>query len=239
MKFGYGLLLMGAWALQVTPAVAGEGFSCFDLEHREEHTYSNEAVRSSLSVTSPQSIAGDEETSLQESTLSTFSAPRLSDADLFHYALVCNKASMAKDLLAKGLDVNKAEAGIHQNIWLHLAITGSKLPFVDLLLNAGANVNLTNADGDAPLHLAVDSNQLSVVEKLLAAGANVNAQNASGDTPLHLARRGLYVPIIRCLIQYSPNLHLKNDDDEYPFPEVWDENAPLTREATHRPATIL
>lgn len=64
---------------------------------------------------------------------------------------------------------------------------------VRLLLEAGANVNLPDRDGNTPLHLCVQNvfekeNILSVT-LLLKYGANVNALNKAGLSPLDIANR--------------------------------------------------
>lgn len=55
------------------------------------------------------------------------------------------------------------------------------------LLEQGAEVNASQADGMTALHWAVHHDDLSTVEKLLAAGANAKTANRYGVTPLALA----------------------------------------------------
>lgn len=54
-----------------------------------------------------------------------------------------------------------------------------------LLINAGANVNAVNEDGDTPLHSTVHFLQTS--EYLIAAGADIHAKNKHGEQPVHKA----------------------------------------------------
>lgn len=62
------------------------------------------------------------------------------------------------------------------------------------LIQAGANVNATNIEGDTILHIAVKLCNKDAIELLLNYGANVNVKNKSGETPLciasHNAARG-------------------------------------------------
>jgi ankyrin repeat protein len=64
----------------------------------------------------------------------------------------------------------------------------------DLLLEAGAEVNVVDYDGTSPLHWAVGHCFTDIVRALLQAGAKVNEADNQGYTPL---------------IQVSPNGHTK------------------------------
>jgi ankyrin repeat protein len=71
-----------------------------------------------------------------------------------------------------------------------LATYVGNLLSVELLLNAGMNVNLplgTFHGVITPLHFAAVSDQVAVAETLLRSGALVNANIFTGGTPLHVA----------------------------------------------------
>lgn len=59
---------------------------------------------------------------------------------------------------------------------------------VPLLLEAGADPNVADADGETPLHLAVRAGDAGLAQLLIRAGANVNARNFDGNTALDAAR---------------------------------------------------
>src|SRR6266566_9930492 len=72
---------------------------------------------------------------------------------------------------------------------LHDAMKAGDVVRARQLLEAGADVNDTDAEGRTPLHVAVIEKRIELVPLLLEKGANVSARTPSGDTPLHLAGR--------------------------------------------------
>jgi len=70
---------------------------------------------------------------------------------------------------------------------LHWAAMEGHINLAELLLDAEADVNAENRDGDTPLHEAVFRGWAGLARLLLARGAYVNARNKLGVTPLHYA----------------------------------------------------
>lgn len=76
---------------------------------------------------------------------------------------------------------------------ISLAREDETIAIVQTLLQAGANINGPDGEGNTPLHLAVGSNKghsdssTSLEEFLLDRGANVFAKNKHLMMPLHLA----------------------------------------------------
>jgi ankyrin repeat protein len=62
---------------------------------------------------------------------------------------------------------------------------------IDLLCDAGADVNVQDRDRNTPLHHFLFQGRLSLecIEKLLQKGARVDIENANGDTVLSLVQR--------------------------------------------------
>ncbi|MEE2770235.1 MAG: hypothetical protein VX835_04050 [Pseudomonadota bacterium] len=68
---------------------------------------------------------------------------------------------------------------------------------IDLLIEAGADVNEENTNGDQPLHVVIKeydaAYSIPIIRHLLARGANINASNISLQTPLHLVADLFYL----------------------------------------------
>ena len=74
---------------------------------------------------------------------------------------------------------------------LHCATWKGHQAVVELLLGAGADVNLHNNNehwGTTPLHAAAHANQATIAQMLIDNGADVNAHDKNGKTPLDHTR---------------------------------------------------
>ena len=70
---------------------------------------------------------------------------------------------------------------------LHLAIKTRQAKALQLLLEAFADAEARDEDGQTPLHLAALMGQSNSMQMLLEAGADKEARDEDGQTPLHLA----------------------------------------------------
>lgn len=99
------------------------------------------------------------------------------------------KREAARLLLAAGADLRQRSANATGNTALHAAVAGKRQPLVELLVEAGADPNATDAGGWTPLALAAHEGEVATVRYLLAHGADPTIANAAGDTPLAIAER--------------------------------------------------
>ena len=70
---------------------------------------------------------------------------------------------------------------------------------MSLLIEAGANINLENREGQTALHQAVINNNIKAVEILLKAGAKLNTVDNSQETPLESAKKNNNIEILELL----------------------------------------
>lgn len=76
------------------------------------------------------------------------------------------------------------KAPIHRAVWSH------SLDITNLLIQAGADLNVQemSQDGYTPLHIAVKERLINIVDTLLKNGATKDAKDNRGKTPLDLAK---------------------------------------------------
>lgn len=97
---------------------------------------------------------------------------------------------------------------------LHWAVYNNQRDIINVLLEAGANVNVTEVIGITPLHYAAERGYVEVVELLLDAGADVNAQDYGyfNFTPLHGAAGFGRFEIVKLLLRTGAKVNLRDNE---------------------------
>jgi ankyrin repeat protein len=100
----------------------------------------------------------------------------------------CNGSTVVAFLLKNGANINDKEIRdtIDQTPLIVAAQGGCK-EIVEMLLEAGANIEHRNDQGETALISAAQEGHKEIVQMLLDAGSNVNQENADGETALDLA----------------------------------------------------
>ena len=97
------------------------------------------------------------------------------------HAVEFGQLGIVKALIAAGCEVNGKA--------LLLAAQTGHADIISVLVQAGADVNVTDNNGNTPLHLAAGRSLTEAVKALLEAHSNPNALNNMGRTPFELASR--------------------------------------------------
>ena len=96
------------------------------------------------------------------------------------------------------------------------AISGQKLPIVQLLFAYGANLNYQNDQGCSYLHLAAVTNCPSIVEYFISRGINVNDTELQyGASPLHFACMQGNSEVVSLLLNHRADANIATDSTSY------------------------
>ncbi len=141
---------------------------------------------------------------------------------------------LAKQLLAKGVQINaqatRSFGDGYRNRFNRVGATAfmmsAKLvdvPMMKLLVEKGADIHITNADGDTPLMVAAgvailnpnedagtEQETIDAVNYLLSLGFDVNAQNNNHETALHGAAYRGFNSVAQILIDKGAKLDVEN-----------------------------
>jgi ankyrin repeat protein len=90
------------------------------------------------------------------------------------------------------------------------AATRSNDAIAELLLNAGANPNLTSELGIGPLSLAITNGSAGMVRLLIAKGADPNVARENGETPLMTAARTGQVEVMKLLLDHDAKVNARD-----------------------------
>ncbi|EFX63776.1 hypothetical protein DAPPUDRAFT_66792, partial [Daphnia pulex] len=127
-----------------------------------------------------------------------------------HIAVDTNSVEMVKLLLIYQRNPNVAFPENADNIIigraLHLAVAKNLPELVEVLLNAGADTNQTNCNGETALHLAAAThtlslNRLLIVDLLIKNGANPNVIDNRGRTVLYNALFNMAEDVAKLLLE--------------------------------------
>lgn len=107
-------------------------------------------------------------------------------------AVLMNDLEAVKALIAKGADVMELDtrpqvAGRNGRRPLNWAAFDNRTDIIQVLIDAGADVNATNLSGFTPLHHAAESGSLEAAELLLKQGAKLELKAKNGYSPAEVA----------------------------------------------------
>ena len=112
-------------------------------------------------------------------------------------------------LRGTGIDANLKDAVGRSP--LRIAAERGDINVVTFLIENGADVNVTDANGNTPLIFIINkTGNLGITRRLLEKGAAVNLQNRSGETALMYAAWRGHASIVRLLLENRADVTLKN-----------------------------
>lgn len=156
------------------------------------------------------------------------------ELDLFSAVAIGDESAVAQ-ILAKHPEQVNARA--YDSLpALHTAVELDHRNIIELLLKAGADVDIKNEsertgyEGDTALHCASSWERIEIAKVLLANGANVNAVNSRGMVPLHSAASMENLSLMRLLITNGARIDMKDKDGESPLDSIQKRNRPLFEE---------
>lgn len=94
------------------------------------------------------------------------------------------------------------------------------IQMLEILLNAGADINARDKNGCTPLHHAAKRWSPGVVDYLLRKGADPNIASSSGMTPLHYAALGPLEGVIEILIIGGADVNVRTSEGSTPLDEA-------------------
>eukprot|EP00057_Strongylocentrotus_purpuratus_P025738 XP_011680212.1 PREDICTED: transient receptor potential channel pyrexia-like [Strongylocentrotus purpuratus] len=107
---------------------------------------------------------------------------------------------------------------------LHCAILGGHLGCVQILCDAGANVEAQSISGKTPLQRATEKKHVDIMKYLLALHADVNKANNTGITALHIAASNGLAEPLGTLLEYHADVNAQLCDHRHAYRDMRDKN---------------
>jgi hypothetical protein len=137
------------------------------------------------------------------------SDPALADAccanglTALHFACFYGQHSVVRTLLACGAQASVRARDESGATPLHHAVSTGQRDIAELLLEGGAEVDLSDHRGHTALHLAAAEGYLEIVETLLQFGAAPLRRDAGRQTPGDLAQESGHLSTVECLNRFT------------------------------------
>ena len=142
---------------------------------------------------------------------------------VLHRAALRNRREMVEFLLKQG-GLSPHETDGNGNTPLHCAALGGHTDVAQFLVDAGADLEATNNEGDRPLHLGAGAGNLIFLKLLLQvsqsswqkckilsqAGASLESTGCNGNTALHCAAQNAEADVMEELIRRGLSIGLTN-----------------------------
>lgn len=132
-----------------------------------------------------------------------------------HHAVHHTHSSILKILLSDvRVDIHARDDMGNEAV--HYAAACGILVPLNMLLDAGADVNVVNNQQTSPLLRAANNGHATVLRKLLQHQAKINHVDALGNTALHLATKGGHLEVVKTLLEFEAKTNVKNKLGQVP-----------------------
>ncbi len=133
-----------------------------------------------------QEVLDGKQDAVQERVPRDFAADSAVCCMAAYFAIVYRRPLLLEALLEAGLS---PDAQVQGQALLLLAVEDSRLRDVEILLEAGANTDVRDAEGNTPLIRATLLENEDMMKMLIKAGASVDAQNHQGEKASTFTRK--------------------------------------------------
>ncbi|KAI4366634.1 hypothetical protein MLD38_022489 [Melastoma candidum] len=100
---------------------------------------------------------------------------------------------------------------------LHTLTLTGQIPYMDLLLENGLDIETTDKDGRTALHTAIMGKKEAVTSHLLRKGANPHVRDRGGATPLHYAVQAGAMQTVKLLIKCDVDVNIADNEGWTPL----------------------
>ena len=134
-----------------------------------------------------------------------------------HVAAANDNVKAAKILISHGAKIDVRDA-VNNDSALIYGIRDGKFRVAELLLEAGADPNLADRRGFAPVHIAVARNDAKLVRRLLDHGTAINVRTHSdGKTPLMIAAAAGFEEMVEMLLSRGADASIVDSGGKSPL----------------------
>lgn len=123
---------------------------------------------------------------------------------------------LQRSIKETGINIKLVHSGttrINETTPLYLAVHHNHIDLTKKLLAAGADPNITVAEGAAPIHAAARYGYVDALNALLAANADVNGVNHDGETPLLVAAEIGHCSVVQALLAANADVNSTRQED--------------------------
>ena len=105
----------------------------------------------------------------------------------------------------------------HKCTALHAAVQVNHPDIVQVLIDAGTDIEMKNNDGRSPLHMASCLGALTTVKMLVKAGVDLDQRDGNNFTALRAAVKGKHADVVQVLIDAGADIETKDAEGRSPL----------------------